>query len=147
MVPMSILTKWHPAGQRVHDSTPKFCTHRGNVTYSFYLTWLHTLNLSEPSFAPTEAQGADSGPSPHKQNISLLWHQTLLAKRSHPTFAKPTSAHHTIMSLHPTAAHLTLLPSERFQKLPMSRSRKHSYFCREPWQSTSKQRAWEMGKV
>lgn len=59
-----------------------------HVTYSFYLTWIHKLSLSESSFAPAEAQGADSDPSPHKQNISLLWHQTLLVKRSHPIFAE-----------------------------------------------------------
>lgn len=144
---MSTLTKWHPAGQRVHDSRSKFCTHIGNVSYSFYLTWLHTLNLSEPSFTAAEAQGADSGPSPRKQNISLLWHRTLLVKRSHLSFAELTSAHHTIMSLHSIAAHLILLPSEHFQKLRMSRTRKYSYFCRQPWQPTSKQRAWGMGKV
>lgn len=88
MASMTIITKQLPAGQKAYDNRSEFSTHKGNMTFSLYLTLLHTLSLSEASFAPTEAQGADSSPSPHKQNTSLLWHQTLLAKRSRPSFAE-----------------------------------------------------------
>jgi len=126
---MSILTKWFPAGQRDHDSRSKFSTHTGNVTYSFYLTQLHRLSLSEPSFTPTEAQGADSNPSPHKQNISLLWHQFCQSNDPSPALQNGlcfnlSCADRTIMSLHPTAGHLTLFASKHFQKLRMPRTRK-----------------------
>lgn len=89
MSPMPILTKWLAAGQRAHNSRSMFSTHTGNVTYSFYLTQLHKLSLSEHSLAPAEAQGADSGPSPHKQNIAIaLTPNFVSVKRLHSSFAE-----------------------------------------------------------
>lgn len=88
MAPMSILTKWLTAGQRAHNSRSMFSTHTGNVTYSLYPTQLHKLSLSEHSFAPAEAQGADSSPLPHKGNISITLAPNLVSvKRLHSSFA------------------------------------------------------------
>lgn len=89
MAPMSILTKCLAACQRAHNSRSMFSTYTGHVTYSFYLTQLHKLALSEHSFAPAEAQGADSSPLPHKQNISIALAPNLVSvKLLHSSFAE-----------------------------------------------------------
>lgn len=86
---MSIQSKWLSAGQRAHNSRSMFSTHTSNVTYSFYLTQLHKLWLSEHSFAPAEAQGAESSPLTHKQNISIALAPNFVSvKRLHSSFAE-----------------------------------------------------------
>lgn len=130
MVPVHVLTKWLKAGQRAHNSRSKFSTKKGNVPYSFYLTWLHKLSLSESSFTPAKAQGADGSPTPHKQNISLSYtSQTQHVIALAPNFVRQKippqlcrmlcplmhlcSVHCYVVS-HFTAGHLRLLAAECF---------------------------------